>query len=602
LRLSRPEVAIARGCPKCGYPLELSLGGAEPEPAEGPVTTRARSHNAALRPVLLLVAFSALAVLGLRLGGSGYRPATDDSHNGASTAAGARAAPHCRAACHGPGGERLVAARPRGCDAVEAPAPAAATLDDPAEDVAPEPGPVTGSDESTAPPRIGASAVTVPPAPAPVPAEAPAPRISLLPFDDAAPRRMRVQSESGRVVVARVHGTLGDRVSVLMPDGQLGVTEHPVYTDEPFRPATADEMEQELLAGSFAGFRAHRTDHYLVLYQSTPTFAEASARLLEGLYRGLTKAFGEREIPVHEPEFPMVAVIFRTEREFRAHKKVDPEVQAYYEIFTNRIYLYQGSEREEKAPEIAAMRKPQTVAHEGTHQILQNVGVHPRLSAWPPWLVEGLAEYCASGVTTKRGGVAWRGLGVVNALHMATIRDLEDPEALHVMGDNRTRIGRDPRQSLVEYLVTRTDLTPTDYALAWALTHYLALKRGNDFVAFLQTMSRMPPLLHVTPAEHLAAFRTAFGTDLVQLDRAVGHYLSKVKWSDPLPYYAVMFEQRLRTGMVKRGAIVSQSTSMIRQWLETVTVSDGAAPSWNLLPHPTRARALLTAEQWMRSQ
>ena len=232
------------------------------------------------------------------------------------------------------------------------------------------------------------------------------------------------------------------------------------------------------------------------------------------------------------------------------------------------------------------MRKPQTVAHEGTHQILQNVGVHPRLSSWPLWLVEGLAEYCASGVTTRKSGVGWRGLGLVNPLHMATIRDLEDPQSLQVMGNNRSRIGRDPRKPLVEYLVTRTELTPTDYALAWALTHYLALKRGPDFVAFLKTMSQMPPLKQVSPEEHLAAFRAAFGNDLAKMDQAVGQYLSKLKNYDPLPYYAVMFEQRLGGGMIKHAAIVSQSTSMIRQWLETVSAADGAPPPGK--PSPTR--------------
>jgi hypothetical protein len=314
----------------------------------------------------------------------------------------------------------------------------------------------------------------------------------------------------------------------------------------------------------------------------------------------LTEAFRKRDISVHEPEFPLVAVIFRTEREFRARKKVDRDVQAYYEIFTNRIYFYQESDRDEQAPEVAALRKPQTVAHEGTHQILQNVGVQPRLSSWPLWLVEGLAEYCAAPVTTKKG-IGWRGLGVVNPLHMATIRDLEDPLSLQVMGTNRPRIGRDPRNPLVEYLVTRTELTPTDYALAWALTHYLALKRGNDFVAYLKTMSRMPPLKHVSPEEHLATFCAAFGSDLGRMDRAVAVYLSKLKGYDQLPFYAVMFEQRVGTGMIKRAAIVSQSPSMIRQWLETVSTVDGAPPTWEALPHPTRARALLTAEQWMRS-
>jgi hypothetical protein len=185
---------------------------------------------------------------------------------------------------------------------------------------------------------------------------------------------------------------------------------------------------------------------------------------------------------------------------------------------------------------------------------------------------------------------------------MATIRDLEDPQSLQVKGMNRPRIGRDPRMPLVEYLVTRTELTPTDYALAWALTHYLALKRGNEFVSFMKQMSQLPPLKQVAPEEHLATFRAAFGNDLARMDRAIGLYLSKLKDDNPLPYYAVMFEQRLGAGMIKRAAIVSQSASMIRQWLETVTVAEGAPPSWKAEPYSSRGRAMLTAEQWMGSQ
>jgi hypothetical protein len=436
------------------------------------------------------------------------------------------------------------------------------------------------------------SATTAPPAP---------PVTALAAAHEPTPRRVRVQSESGRAVVARLHGIHGDEASVLMPDGQLGLPQVLIYTDEPFRPLTSDEMSVELLGGPFSGFKPLRSTHYLVLYRSTPAFAEASSRLLEELYRGLTEAFRKRDIPVQEPEFPLVAVIFRNEEEFRAHRKVAPDVQAYYEIFTNRIYFYQRSDRDDQAPEVAALRKPQTVAHEGTHQILQNVGVQPRLSSWPLWLIEGLAEYCATPVTTKKS-ISWRGIGVVNALHMATIRDLEDPLSVQVKGSKRPGIVRDPRTPLVEYLVTRTELTPTDYALAWAVTHYLAMKRGNEFVAFLKTMSQMPPLKRVTPEEHLAAFRAAFGADLGKMDRKVAEHLAKLKNYEQLPYYAVMFEQRVGVGMIKRAAIVSQSPSMIRQWLESVSAAEGAPPSWEAVPFPTRARALLSAEEWMRTR
>ena len=60
-----------------------------------------------------------------------------------------------------------------------------------------------------------------------------------------------------------------------------------------------------------------------------------------------------------------------------------------------------------------------------------------------------------------------------------------------------------------------------------------------------------------------------------------------------------MFEQPLNNGMLRRAAMVSQSPSMIRQWIEMTTNPGGAEPRWQILPHPTRARAMLTAEQWM---
>ena len=428
------------------------------------------------------------------------------------------------------------------------------------------------------------------------PIDPPRPAISAAPL----PKRIRVRTSAGRTVVARVHGSDGDEVHVMLPDGQLGIPDGMTYTEDPFRPATHVEMAEDLLASPFADFHVKSTAHYLILYQSTEEFADESARVLESLYRGLAEAFRKFDVPVVDTEFPLVAVIFRTERDLRAHKRVDPEIQAFYELYTNRIYFYQTSDHDERAPEVAALRRPQTVAHEGTHQILQNIGIQPRLAAWPPWLVEGLAEYCSTPVTTRRG-TTWGGLGYVNADHLATIRDLDDPLSGQVEGTVRPEhIGRPPKMPLVEYLVTKTDLTPTDYALAWGMTHYLAMRRVDGFVRYLKRMSMMPPLVTRTPADHLATFRAAFGSDLARLDREIGAYLGKLKVSQHLPYYAVLFEQRTGGGLVKRAAIVSQSPSLIRQWLETVTAARGETPVWEPLPYPSRTPALVTAQEWVR--
>ncbi len=162
-------------------------------------------------------------------------------------------------------------------------------------------------------------------------------------------------------------------------------------------------------------------------------------------------------------------------------------------------------------------------------------------------------------------------------------------------------IARDPKQPLVEYLVTRTELTPTDYALSWALAYHLALKRVDDFLDYVREMSKLGPFERRTPAEHLGVFKKVFGPNLGKLGKDVGAHLGKLRQIDALPYYAVMFEQALGNGMVRRAAMVSQSPSMIRQWIDSSTNPAGGEPRWQVFPHPSRARALMTAEQWVRN-
>jgi len=426
-------------------------------------------------------------------------------------------------------------------------------------------------------------------------------------FAAEAERRFLIRDEDGQQVVARLHGHHDDKTVLMLPDGRLGIPSMLVSTDEPFRPKTADEVAEGLQTGPFEEFAVHRTPHYLILHQATPDFAETNGKLLEELYARLIEAFRDHGVTVHEAEFPLVAVIFRTERDFRAYRPVASDVQAYYEIFSNRIFFYQTSDREGFEPEVGALLKPQIVAHEGTHQILQNIGVQPRLAAWPLWLIEGLAEYCATPASPRKGPPTWDGLGQINNLHMATLRELEDPLSLSMQGPaaRSETLFRRPGQPLVEAMLTRSELTPTEYALSWAMTHYLALKRGDDFVNYLKRMAELPPLVPRTADDQIRDFRECFGDDLVRLDKAIDAYLRKLtkqKGYAAMPYYAVMFEQPLTTGLVRRAAMVSQSPQVIRQWVQELSNPNAGPVSWQALPHPSRARANLVVQQWMRSR
>ena len=244
-------------------------------------------------------------------------------------------------------------------------------------------------------------------------------------------QRFRVRDEYDNCVVARLHGRYDDKTALILPDGQVCYPNRLVPTDEPFQPLTADQLETVLRAGPYAEYNLLRTDHYLIFYKSTPAFAQDSGRLLDDLYKGLIEAFRRNGFPVHDREFPLVAVIFATERDFRAHKQVDRQVQAYYEFFTNRIFFYQKSERDLIEPKLATLLKPQTVAHEGAHQILSNIGLQPRPCAWPPWLVEGLPS-TARRLTPRKG---WSGgMAAINSLHMVTLRELDDPLSNEIAG------------------------------------------------------------------------------------------------------------------------------------------------------------------------
>jgi hypothetical protein len=422
--------------------------------------------------------------------------------------------------------------------------------------------------------------------------------------DPRAGKRFKVQDDFGECSVARFHGQFVDKTALLLPDGQLGTVSHLVPTDEPFQPLSKDRLRTLLHQGPYLDYQVLQTDHYLIFFKSTEAFAKDSGRLLEDLYRGLVDAFRRKEFPVHESEFPLVAVIFATERDFRNHKDVDQQVRAYYEYFTNRIFFFQKAEREDLEPKVSALLSPQTVAHEGAHQILSNIGVQPRPNSWPLWLVEGLAEYCAT-VNTRKG-IVWSGMGAINALHMATIRELEDPLSNQVNAQENPARNVARTRSIVqaESLMLKTSLTPTDYARAWALTHYLAWRRGPEFIKYLKAMSQAPPFEKVTPQANLAEFRTFFSDDLAKLDKKVDDNIKKQilkKAFDPLYYYAVYFQQSLGNGVFKRGAYVSQSPQMIEQWVLEMTLPDGAPPNWQANPWPTRARAFLAAEEWMRT-
>ena len=414
----------------------------------------------------------------------------------------------------------------------------------------------------------------------------------------ADPRRLRVADESGVVTVGRQYGPVDSRL-VLLPDGRIASFARPVYTEDPFQPVPIDSLRDRLSKGEYKDFKVEQTDHYLIFYQCSEEFAQNSARLLESLYKKLIEKFQERGFAVADSEFPLVAIIFRSEEDFRRHREVDSEVQAYYEIMSNRIFFYETSERQLEDAQFAAMRKPQTVTHEGTHQILQNMGVQPRLAAWPPWLVEGMAELAAA---SERKNGEWVQFSQVNPLHIATLEDLRDTQFLqgNTPASTRVEVGRAAGTSMVEYLISKTSLTPTDYSLSWALTHYLANKQTPAFLNYLKEMSQLPPGVSRTTQENQALFVRHFGSKFRQIDSQVEKHLAKLRSQTNLVYYGVVFEQPLPGNRLRRGTLVSRSPQVIREWVtDKMPDPQGGSYRWQATEFRTRLDAVQATENWI---
>jgi hypothetical protein len=225
------------------------------------------------------------------------------------------------------------------------------------------------------------------------------------------------QDDAGRPAIGRIHVRIGDGAVILLPDGKLVARQADEFsvTARPFVPANKDALLAELTA-EFPGFQTKQTNHYLYLYDTSDEFALATSRILETMLPGV-KGYAElNKLDVRDPEVPLVVVMFKTEDDFHKHRRMPDGVVAYYHTLSNRVFMYERSRLGEFRPDLAIQQSISTIAHEGAHQILHNIGVQQRLSAWPLWLAEGLAEFFAPTSTGQR--LRWKGAGQVNDLRM----------------------------------------------------------------------------------------------------------------------------------------------------------------------------------------
>ena len=311
-----------------------------------------------------------------------------------------------------------------------------------------------------------------------------------------------------------------------------------ISDQQSFAPFSADELSAELRAELPSPFEIHRTAHYLVCHNTSKAYAKWCGALYERLYRAFHNYWSRRGLSLHDPEFPLVAVVFHDKASFEhyAGKELGETIGSiigYYSLTTNRVTMYDltGLEsflalggRRLTAGEINhTLTTPQmertvaTVIHEATHQIAFNCGLHRRFADIPLWLSEGIAMYFETpDLKSSRG---WRNIGGVNQ-----VRLLEFRNGLSSRRDDSLRT------LLADDLRFRTaDEMSQAYPESWALVYFLIRQRPHEFVEYLKVMSQKEPLLTDSSQTRLAEFRAAMGQNLDQLDEIFLRQLMRVR-------------------------------------------------------------------------
>ena len=343
-----------------------------------------------------------------------------------------------------------------------------------------------------------------------------------------------VREEDGSTVVGRHHVSVGKTKIVLMPDGRLQPFEMAQTrpTEQKFVPLTISALEKQLLANpKLRGFKTLRSRRFLYVYNCSETFIQATRTIQESMYPAVKKWFGKSGINVRTPELPLVVIAFSTEDEYQNYRRMPSGVVAYYDTLSNNVFLYERSRLSDHAPEIAVKNAISTIAHEGAHQVLHNIGVQQRLSRWPMWLSEGLAEFFAP--TSVVRGARWSGIGSSNQLRMMEIsRDWQAnsrPGSANAFGNgNRIRA-----------VASADQLESLGYSYSWGLIHMAAKRHSRELYQCIRECHELRPL-DGTPAVRngtlsaLEVFESHFGKDYANFEQEMYKHLSKLSYVDPV--------------------------------------------------------------------
>ena len=341
--------------------------------------------------------------------------------------------------------------------------------------------------------------------------------------------RVEVEAEDGGVMLLGLDGVLWP-----IPKEELAGRRK---DDKPFTPLGRDELAKTLLAELPAGFKLHQTKNYLICYNTSSAYAQWVGALYERLYAGFYNYWSRKGIELHDPQFPLVALVFDSRDSYAQFSRAElgeagRSIIGYYSLRSNRMIMYDLTGVEElkivgdrgsTAARInailsqpAAERTVATIVHEATHQLAFNSGLQVRFADIPFWVSEGIAIYFESPDLGSKQG--WRKIGAINTVNLINFRQslrTRQPGAFQTLLSEDKQF-RDPATAAAAY------------AEAWALNYFLLQTRYEPYVKYLQALAAQTPLVSVEPVERIKLFQTHFGDDLTTLEAEFLRYMRGV--------------------------------------------------------------------------
>ncbi|HZZ73727.1 MAG TPA: DUF1570 domain-containing protein [Pirellulales bacterium] len=290
------------------------------------------------------------------------------------------------------------------------------------------------------------------------------------------------------------------------------------WSNEAFRPYTSSELRRRLERELGERFEVSSTRHFVVAYPLGQK--EIWPDRFEELYASCVHYFSVRGFTLHDPEFPLVAIVWHNKAEFQEAGRhsgtvVRDEIVGFYWQITNRLMMYDQGGAATKSRNW--QETADTIVHEATHQTAFNIGIHNRFVHNPDWVCEGLATmFEPAGVHDSRNfpDRADR----INRTRLEQFRQYQATKrtatSLQELITSDQRFKSDPQSA---------------YAEAWAFTFFLVETQPRDYAQFLQKTAQRPPFRDYSDRDRYADFVSVFGSDFRMLDARFARFIKELK-------------------------------------------------------------------------